>query len=263
MPAITIVGLRERSAGKTTLARALISYLRENGISVCGFKPRAANNVWYDFDVVWEGLSNGRLYGIDAKLLREESRTDFPEEVINPVHRLWDEPYAGTLSFIVERISFGDERRNVILLNSNLAAEYDEMIERLRSRAWMVIDIREIDELNRAVQKYHPRAIEDAYGKLSMKYEFLVVEGYSNVASPYDGISADLVLAIGPKIIEAYDGRKFTQAIEFCRGIRTEPTTDQVRELIKPIAKVEIHPMRSSEVIKGLREKLETLVSIR
>lgn len=87
-----IVGLKELEAGKTTVARALLLCLREEGIKACGFKPKAGNTLWYDYDTVYEALSRGRLYGKDSKLLREASDTNLPEELISPIHRLWATP---------------------------------------------------------------------------------------------------------------------------------------------------------------------------
>jgi hypothetical protein len=87
-----IVGLKELDAGKTTVAHALLLCLGERGIKACGFKPMAANTLWHNYDVVHEALSDGRLYGKDSKLLRNASYTDFPEELINPIHRLWATP---------------------------------------------------------------------------------------------------------------------------------------------------------------------------
>ncbi|KAF5431541.1 putative P-loop ATPase/GTPase [Candidatus Methanophagaceae archaeon] len=94
---ILIVGLKGQDAGKTTFALALLAYLREKGHNACAFKPRAGNNVWYDFDVVHDALSQGRLYGKDATRLKAASAfsaADDPlsEECINPIHRLWMEP---------------------------------------------------------------------------------------------------------------------------------------------------------------------------
>ncbi|MFQ6085985.1 MAG: hypothetical protein ACE5OY_06965 [Candidatus Bathyarchaeia archaeon] len=84
-----IVGLQKSEAGKTTVARALLYTLRERGLDACGFKPKASNTIWYDYEVVHEALSQGRLYGSDSKLLKKASGTDLPEEVISPIHRLW------------------------------------------------------------------------------------------------------------------------------------------------------------------------------
>jgi len=108
---VMVVGLKGVDSGKTTFSRALLSHLRDEGLNVCGFKPMAGNNIWYDYEVVSRALSEGRLYGRDAGLLKEESTGEVPEELINPVHRLWSEPSkidaaTGVPTFIVDRITF-------------------------------------------------------------------------------------------------------------------------------------------------------------
>ncbi|KAA0005716.1 MAG: hypothetical protein FE042_06940 [Thermoplasmata archaeon] len=65
--------------------------------------------------MVYESLSRGRLYGMDAKLLREESDTNIREEMINPVHRLWNE--GEQPDYILDRI-FVDNK--TILISKNL-----------------------------------------------------------------------------------------------------------------------------------------------
>jgi len=47
---ILIIGLKNNDSGKISLARAIISYLRDKNYKTCGFKPFSGNNIWYDFD---------------------------------------------------------------------------------------------------------------------------------------------------------------------------------------------------------------------
>ena len=84
-----IVGLKELNAGKTTIAQALLLYLRDRGMKACGFKPKAVNTLRYDYDIIHDALSQGRLYGKDSKLLKEVSGTHPPEELVSSIHRLW------------------------------------------------------------------------------------------------------------------------------------------------------------------------------
>lgn len=123
-----IVGLKEVDAGKTTVARALLLCLRERGITACGFKPKAGNTLWYDYEVVHEALSQGRLYGKDAKLLRMASGINIPEEIISPIHRLWVTPphhlkqdLATLPYFIVDRVTLWSEKpKEMVVVNDAL-----------------------------------------------------------------------------------------------------------------------------------------------
>ena len=119
-----VVGLKDHQAGKTTLARAILASLNRKEVTACGFKPRAGNSLWYDYDVVSESLKEGRLYGSDAKLLRGASGSMVSEEGHNPVHRLWSVPSrrpeanAGLPRFVVDRVAEDGGARITAILNA-------------------------------------------------------------------------------------------------------------------------------------------------
>lgn len=39
-------------------------------------------------EIVYDSLSQGRLYGKDIKALKDSSKTSLPEGIINPIHGL-------------------------------------------------------------------------------------------------------------------------------------------------------------------------------
>ena len=59
---ILIIGLKDIDSGKTSLARVIISYLKDKDYKTCGFKPFSGNNIWYDFGFIARTLSEGRIY---------------------------------------------------------------------------------------------------------------------------------------------------------------------------------------------------------
>lgn len=105
----------------------------------------ACNSIWYDYDVVYEALSEGRLYEKDSKLLKKASGTDLSEEVISPVHRLWAVPPQSVKTklsevpqFITDRVTLCDgEERDVAVLNDAWSLKHagEKLLENLCRRA--------------------------------------------------------------------------------------------------------------------------------
>lgn len=153
-----IVGLKGVDAGKTTVALALLSCLQEMGMMACGFKPKAGNTLWYDYDVVYEALRQGRLYGKNSKLLQEVSSIDLPEELISPIHRLWTTPPhylkhdLTTLSyFIFDRITFwGEKPKEMVVVNDTLPFRHgsERLLAKLYKQETKVVHVRTLRELN-------------------------------------------------------------------------------------------------------------------
>ncbi|WP_309492349.1 hypothetical protein [Candidatus Hecatella orcuttiae] len=262
MERILVVGLKEVDAGKTTLTLALLDYLRGKGLDVCGFKPRAGNNLWYDFDVLEEALSRGTLYGKDAKLLHQASHTSLPVEVVNPVHRIWGEPtLQRSLSllppFILDRITLCGEKTETILVE-NISAASDSRLEELwkglRSRASKVYRVRD-GEGQDSLMEYYNLASDLAYKRVGEAHEVVVIESYGNIALPWPGLrKLDLVLAVEPSRLLAYDPDKYLTAVQLSRKLQGEISTGEVVRLIKPQREMWIPPLKRGEVEKKLRE---------
>ncbi|MHC1579093.1 MAG: hypothetical protein ACXQTZ_00305 [Candidatus Alkanophagales archaeon] len=263
---VLVVGLRAEDAGKTTLASALLRYLRGHGVDACGFKPKAGNNVWYDFDIVYESLSQGRLYGKDAKLLRAASGTELPEEVINPIHRLWAEGASSAVStaptvpvstgvpeFIADRVCVRDELLVVLNALMPVEPEVGGLLERLCRRASKTFEVARPEELAALAPEYEA-AMEAAYEKIAQRHEAVVVESYCDVALPWEGLKPDVVLGVEPWRIFVYDAEKYVAAVELAG--RREVTTRSVCPLLKPLKQVKVPPLRSSEITERLKEIL-------
>ncbi len=275
MHQVLVVGLKGVDSGKTTFSRALLSHLRDEGLKVCGFKPMAGNNIWYDYDVVSRALSQGRLYGRDAGLLKEESSGNVPEELIKPVHRLWSEPSlidaaSGVPTFILDRITFwpegedGDEEgygdeRSVLVENANVHLNGEKkLLRKLYPKAADVYRVEDANDLNDLVKDHYGRAIGSAYRKIAEEHDALVIEGYSDAALPAgDVCDLDLVVGVEPWQISVYDPDRYLDAVRLSTpSYSKEISTSRVMELLSPKKVVEYQPSQPDERVDRLKEMM-------
>ncbi len=265
---LMIVGLKEVDAGKTTVSSAALSAMRERGLTACGFKPKAGNNLWYDYDIVHESLSQGRLFGKDSKMLREFSSTDLPEEAVSPFHRLLaippehrDRRIPDPLYFIVDRATiWGEEPEQVIVLNNmfDIDAETDDLLYQLRRASSREIEVRSSKELNEVQGALYERAIESAHRLVRSESEAIVYESYADAALPWSGIAdLDLVLGVEPGFILEYDPEKYLQAASMYSSLLQDGTTGKVAKLLKPNRVVPFPPSVSGERIETAKDLLQ------
>lgn len=254
MDHILVVGLRD-NAGKTSIACATISLLREKGFKACGFKPRAGNSVWYDYDIVSKALNQGRLYGKDASLLKTYSKTVLPEEVINPVHRLWAEApafieYSKLPTFIVDRITLPDKK--LVVINDALPFSYsvEELVRKLRNSN-PVVHVSDMKEYNMVIRENYDPATRFAYEEVMKHCDIIVHESYSDVALPWKGIKRlNSVLVVEPGFVYVYDGEKYLSAVKLTKG--REAKTRRALDLLKPVKKIEIPPL-DGDIIEKIK----------
>jgi len=270
-----IVGLKEKDAGKTSFALALLAYLREEGINASGFKPRAGNSVWYDYDVVHEALTQGRLYGKDAKRLSSASAyssvsTTQIEEFINPIHRLWAEPSRINPSsqipyFILDRITLWYKAgvKNMVVENEALSADYNNAdFRNIRANASTIYPVRDLKTLNTITEKYYSYAVELAYKRMLAQHEYVVIESYSDIALPWNGLNdLDLVIGVKPGQMLAYEPKKYLAAVQLVTQTysQEEISTARIVDLIKPSKEVIVPPFMSEELLPELKEKIPLL----
>lgn len=268
-----VVGLKELDAGKTTVARALLLCLREKGITACGFKPKAGNTLWYDYDIVHEALSQGRLYGKDSKLLREASGTNLPEELISPIHRLWAIPPhylkrdLTTLPyFIVDRITLWNNKpKEMVVVNDALPFRHgkERLLGKLYKPETKVVHVRTMEELNETVDRHYDEAIKLAHWEIAAENDALVYESYADVALPWKGIKdLDMVLAVHPGYIQAYEPDKYLSALDLYTSLLREKRTEDVVNLLKPIKTIKVPPYKSEEIIKRMKRKIRQFLEV-
>jgi predicted P-loop ATPase/GTPase len=270
-----IVGLREKDAGKTSFALALLAYLREEGLNASGFKPRAGNSVWYDYDVVHEALTQGRLYGKDAKLLSSASAyssvsTTQIEEFINPIHRLWAEPSRINPSsqipcFILDRVTLWYKAgvKNMVVENEALSADYNNAdFRNIRANASTIYQVRDLKTLNTITERYYSYAVELAYKKMLAQHEYVVIESYSDIALPWKGLNdLDIVIGVKPGQMQVYEPKKYLAAVQLVTTTysQEEIRTARIVELIKPLKVVNVPPFTSEQLLQALTEKIPLL----
>lgn len=270
-----IVGLKEKDAGKTSFALALLAYLREEGINASGFKPRAGNSVWYDYDVVHEALTQGRLYGKDAKRLSSASAyssvsTTQIEEFINPIHRLWAEPSRINPSsqipyFILDRVTlwYKDGVKNLVVENEAMSADYSNAdFSKIRANASTIYQVRNLKTLNTITERYYRHAVELAYKRMLAQHEYVVIESYSDIALPWNGLNdLDIVIGVKPGQMQVYEPKKYLAAVQLVTPTysQEEIRTARIVDLIKPLKVVNVPPFRSEQLLQALTEKIPLL----
>ncbi|MGV9198181.1 MAG: hypothetical protein ACOC44_10730 [Promethearchaeia archaeon] len=245
MAKLLISGIAEYSAGKTTVARALIRYFNEKSQSVSGFKPRSGNNIWYHWKLIREGLDQGTIFSKDAKLLQSEMKNKIPLTLINPVHRLWtmsseNSAWNSLPHFLMDRINF-DNKQYILLNKQQDLPVKREFFETLFKKS-EVIEIKSRDELQEYSSLYG-NATSQAHETLCKKFENIIIESYSNIAVPLRKISdLDFVFITRPFHIDIYKGERFLQALELLSTLPIEQNTEHVIESIKPVKKIKVPP---------------------
>jgi predicted P-loop ATPase/GTPase len=268
---VLVSGLKEVNAGKTSVARALLGLMQDEGLKPCGFKPMAGNDLWYDYDVVQEALSQGRLYGKDSKLLKEASNTILWEEAISPVHRLHGIPsdspsyvLDGNRGFIADRVSiWNDGQRQITILNNRYPGIRDlwDHLRKLLAHSNKVVRVSNAEELNSVTKAYYGRAVESAHTIIAKSHDSIVYESYSDVALPWSGIvGLDAVLLVEPGHIYCYDPDRYMSALRIQGSILNEGTTGRIAPLLDPQGTLTVPPCRSERIIGWLSRGLRTLL---
>ncbi|MFW6386160.1 MAG: hypothetical protein ACOCZP_03335 [Candidatus Hadarchaeota archaeon] len=208
---ILVNGLRE-SAGKTTTTLGLYQWFKEHG-KTYPLKPFAANDYWYDHEVVQEGLKEGKLYGRDAKLLADAAGER--KDKINQIHRLW-----GPKTIVGRGVNIGGENRAMILdrvteknnirLIVNSRVSVPGKTQKLFNTAQEVKKFSNISTLNDLTKKIHQPAIENGLKEFS-EGDFLIIESYSDVAMPVH-LDFDVVVTVEPGRAFITKGKRFTKA---------------------------------------------------
>lgn len=257
---ILSVGLREIDAGKTTISLAIMNYLAEKGEKICGFKPRAGNNLWYDWKVVREALSKGNLYGHDAKLLACSSTPEPDINQVSPAHRLWI-PLSSEASihhelphFLLDRIT--TKEGTTIVVNKKVKFPikkryYNKLISENNVRfVSSREDLKEVTKLYNQADSY-------AHSLLSEKWDSIVYESYSNIGLPWLGISElDYVFAVEPFRVLIYPGERYLRAYEVLSSFPEEEETHKITKNLDPIKEIEIPPF-SKNVVDNVYDHLK------
>jgi predicted P-loop ATPase/GTPase len=290
MPKILIVSLAMSDAGKTTAARAVIRFMRSQGLRVCPFKPAGEFWLYKDWSAVSHALNQGRLYGKDAYLLRRAAQVPLAEEAISPAFRLVvparHDQHGQYCPTLAARCTVGsDSTEHVIALDRPRIAALglEREFEKLSNgRGCIVRDFGSLDELNRLVKEHVPSAIAQAHHRIVSAFDCVVYESAGFSAMPWIGLSDfDHVVAVNHGYLQLYDGlvyrNRFTSTHEIAVDTNWardhEPReqavwrnfslirTAQVVAGQKPLAEVQIPPLLADSIDSGFEAAVARLLS--
>ncbi|WP_330631668.1 ATPase [Halocatena halophila] len=240
---LLVAGSSRVDAGKTTFSVGLIDRL-----GATGFKPRAGNDHWYEYDDVDVATERGLLYGKDARRLASASPTDHHPVSINPIHRLWRPspgPAEGLLGrtdreFLVDRVGVVDP---TYLYNDTVALP-DALIERLELADGT--PVHSLEQFNKLMETHHLDALERISQRIATT-ETAVVESYGAIARPLRSFEPGAVAVVEPRRARIYDGMRYANACSVASGSaqhgRLEVSVGRVTDLIDPVAVCELHAL--------------------
>jgi predicted P-loop ATPase/GTPase len=248
---LLVAGASAVDAGKTTFSVGLCEYT-----GAVGLKPRAGNGYWHDHDDYRAAVSEGRLYGKDARRLAAVSGRE--PEAINPIHRLWTPaPGAGTgllgreaRAFVVDRvvpeIDPRSDRTSAATYVRNgrveLPASAGEGLPLAGARS-----VSDLEAFNRVMEQVHAPALSTFADRLPDR---AVVESYADVADPLCGVEPHAVAVVEPGRARIHDGRRYANAREVAGGSaregRLEERVDRVESLLNPLDRVDLPALPSA-----------------
>lgn len=241
---VLVAGDRQVDAGKTTFALGLA-----DSLDAVAFKPRAANDLWYDRDAVSKVVGDGRLVGRDARRLAAGNPDPWTAERINPIHRLWRPSPGGdpgllgraNREFLVDRVG----ERYVVngrvelprLLTSHLPLDGAH-------------EVTSLDELNRVMAERHLAALAELREHI-LELDRVVVESYGDVARPIEDLPVDVAAVVEPGRVRYYRGDRFLRACEAVgsspREGRLEPVVGEVVEPLDPVERRSLRPISGAK----------------
>ena len=232
---LLVAGGDRVDAGKTTFSTGLVARL-----GTVGFKPRAGNDYWFDYDDYRRAISEARLYGKDAKRLAAASDADVRPEDINPVHRLWRPspgPDAGLVGAAHRQFVFDRVAESFVV---NADADVPESARESLPLA-DAPRVSTVDELNEETRRRHLPAFEALAARIDERTD-AVVESYGDIARPLQELSVDAVAVVEPGRARVYDGDRYLRACDVARRSardgRMERRVEDVIEHVDPIARV-------------------------
>ncbi len=245
---LLIAGGSEVDAGKTTFTTGLIART-----GICGFKPRAGNDYWYDYDAYQQAAKDGRLYGKDANQIAAVSPGAVSPETINPVHRLWlPTPGRGKgplgrrgRRFVIDRVTVDGNDHYIRNGDVSLPPRLSETYPLAEAPV-----VESLTDVNDIMASLHSQAL-DALERSLEQRDAGIVESYSDIARPLVGFIPDAVAVIEPRRCRVYDGSRFAKACDVASGSahegRLEERVDHVIELLDSEAEVSLPVLSSSD----------------
>lgn len=234
---LLVSGADRVDAGKTTFTVGLLDRL-----DAVGFKPRAGNDHWFHHDDYQHAVSEGRLFGKDARRLAAASPGDRDPEDINPIHRLWrPSPGSGAgmlgqtdREFVVDRVG------ETFVVNETVeippeAREHLPLADAVR--------VSSLPELNEVMANLHVVALDGIASRIA-DTEVTVVESYGDVARPLQDYDPDAVAVVEPARVRIFDGERYWKGCEVASGGPEEGQLEErVRNVVELIEEVDRQPL--------------------
>jgi predicted P-loop ATPase/GTPase len=241
---LLVSGADRVDAGKTTFTVGLLDHL-----DAVGFKPRAGNDHWFHHDDYQRAVSEGRLFGGDARKLAAASPGDRAPEDINPIHRLWrPSPGSGTgllgqtdREFVLDRVG------ETFVVNETVdvppeAREHLPLEDAVR--------VSSLPELNEVMANLHLVALEGIASRIG-EMEVAVVESYGDVARPLQQFDPDAVAVVEPARVRVYDGDRYWKGCEVASGSpedgQLEERVTNVVDLIEAVDRLSLPALGSEQ----------------
>jgi predicted P-loop ATPase/GTPase len=239
---LLVAGNDRVDAGKTTFSRGLVTH-----VDGTGFKPRGANDYWFDHDDYRRAVSEGRLYGKDARKLAAASSASHTPETCNPIHRLWRPAPDGDgvllgqrgREFVLDRV----EDRYVVNEHATVPATAREQLP-LSSAT----EVGSVSELNEQTERLHLPALDRLAGRVCDAAR-AVVESYADVALPVREVDFDAVAVVQPGRARLYDGTAYQRAHDAAvtAGSQLETRTGAVLDRLSATATVALPALTAAK----------------
>lgn len=265
---IFIIGVLPENSGKTTLATALVSALKDLGIKISAFKPISGHSMWWQFSSYKMCLKYGSLFCEDAFKFWKLLQQSIPIEIINPVDVLFSMPDVNHSSPSLIRFFFGNENydwfamgrftvveekpKHIIYFKKDPSAPVimpNDLLKIVKSKADEVVEVKNIHEYLNLHQKYCERAISTCYDFLNRISDEIIVESFNDAVYPWRGVEhSEVVLAIAPAHVLIYDPKSFFKTVRKFKDPYTK-TYQDVYSFIKPLEILKLPPLTQSELL--------------
>lgn len=272
---ILVSGLLPFDSGKTTIAEALVREAVSYGWDVGVSKPVTSLNGWYQYESIKRSIKFGFLVGEDMYRLYQAAKSNDPLYKVGSIVSLLLPPdpqrvswntsfysgYASHNQISVLRISGKNKTKhyfvpaNIRKATKPLREEVELLLQTLKPEP---IDAEGVEKL-----LFNSRNLADeCLEEVNLNHDLVVVESYSNVASPTTkSLYSDLILVVAPGKVAIFEGEEYRKALTVVAEIK-EPwhiTTEDVLPLLNPIDTVDIRPGK----VKGIFEVVEGLLKTR
>lgn len=228
------------------MAISLIKSFKEIGFDVGFCKPISGINGWYQFNCIEESLKLGFLVGEDLIKLHEACESSNDLRVEGAIVSVVFPPDPVKIDFRVDYYSIHNPvivrilndhyyfPSSLNLLSEKIAKIVKKMIERFDAK-----EHSDFNELFENGLKIAEGCLED------IKHDIVIVESYSNVATPLDSLNYDFILTVMPCKAVIIKGDDFKMAVKLYSSRPSFITVERILEIVKAVKIFDIPPKRS------------------